>query len=145
MIKLLNLSLLILFPIAWFAPMANAGLLPWFGRTDISVITSLQSLWETDVFLAILLAFFAIIAPTAKTLLVGAIHMGWLGSNILEALGVLGKLAMADIFIIAMLIVLAKGIGVGKIETGWGIYLFTFCVLLSMLVTEMTKKTLKEI
>ncbi len=144
MLKLLNLSLLILFPIAWFAPMANAGLLPWFGRTDISVMTSLSSLWETDVFLAALVAFFAIIAPTLKTLMVGAIHMGWLGANMLDALGILGKLAMADIFLISLLIVMAKGIGVGKIETGWGIYLFTFCVMLSMLVTELTKKRLKE-
>jgi len=144
MLKLLNLSLLILFPIAWFAPMANAGLLPWFGRTDISVMTSLSSLWQTDVFLALLVAFFAIIAPTLKTLLVGAIQMQWLGSNVLDALGILGKLAMADIFLIALLIVIAKGTGVGKIETGWGIYLFTFCVMLSMLITELTKKSLKE-
>ncbi len=144
MLKLLNLSLLVLFPIAWFAPMANAGLLPWFGRTDISVMTSLSSLWETDIFLAALVAFFAIVAPMLKILLLGAIHMGWLGANMLDALGILSKLAMADIFLIALLIVMAKGIGVGKIETGWGIYLFTFCVMLSMLVTELTKKRMKE-
>lgn len=143
MLRLLNLSLLILFPIAWFAPMANTGLLPWFGRSDISVITSLESLWSTDVFLAVLVGFFAVFVPIFKTLMVGAIQFGWLGSNFLDVLGIIGKLAMADIFIIAMLIVLAKGIGVGNIETGWGIYLFTFCVMLSMLVTEITKKRLK--
>ncbi|MCF6304980.1 MAG: paraquat-inducible protein A [Rhodobacteraceae bacterium] len=143
MLKLLNLSLLVLFPVAWFAPMANAGLLPWFGRTDISVITSISSLWETDVFLASLVAGFAIVAPTLKTLLLAAIHLGWLGSNMLDALAILAKLAMADIFLIALLIVMAKGVGIGQIETGWGIYLFTFCVMLSMLVTELTKKQMK--
>jgi len=144
LLKLLNLSLLILFPVAWFAPLANAGLLPWFGRTDISVITSISSLWETDIFLAALVAFFAILAPTLKTLLLMAIHLGWLGANVLDFLGVLSKLAMADIFLIALLIVMAKGVGIGQIETGWGIYLFTFCVMLSMLITELTKKRLKE-
>lgn len=144
MLKYLNFSLLVLFPVAWFAPMANAGLLPWFGRTDISVITSISSLWETDIFLATVVAGFAIVAPTLKTLLMAAIHLGWLGSNMLDVLAILAKLAMADIFLIALLIVMAKGVGIGQIETGWGIYLFTFCVMLSMLTTELTKHQLKD-
>ena len=49
-----NVVLLILFPIAWFAPLMKAGLLPLFGLSEISVISGLQSLWESDVFLALL-------------------------------------------------------------------------------------------
>ncbi len=48
---------------------------------------------------------------------------------------ILGKLAMADIFLIAIYIVVAKGVGVGRLETAWGLYLFTFCVLLSYAIT----------
>jgi len=58
--------------------------------------------------------------------------------------GLAGKLAMADVFLIALYIVLAKGVGVGTVETGWGLYLFTFCVLLSLLITEITKRQLKD-
>ncbi|MCZ8150952.1 MAG: paraquat-inducible membrane protein A, partial [Rhodobacteraceae bacterium] len=49
---LLNLSLLILFPVAWFAPLLRAGLLPLFGLSEISVVSGLQSLWATDPALA---------------------------------------------------------------------------------------------
>jgi len=145
-LRLLNLSLFLLFPIAWFAPMARAGLIKmwFFDLHELSVISSLGSLWETDIFLAILIAFFALIAPMFKTTLLAAMHFGLLGTNMLPALGILGKLAMADVFLIALYIVLAKGVGVGVVETAWGLYLFTFCVLLSLLLTELTKRQLKD-
>ena len=63
-----NLALLILFPIAWFAPLMRAGLLPLFGLSEISVISGLQSLWRTDVFLALLVTVFALFAPYMKTI-----------------------------------------------------------------------------
>ena len=62
-LKLANLALLILFPLAWFAPLMRAGLLPLFGLDEISVITGLQSLWGTDVILALIVTIFAIFAP----------------------------------------------------------------------------------
>ncbi|NOR61179.1 MAG: paraquat-inducible membrane protein A [Rhodobacteraceae bacterium] len=145
-LRLLNLSLFILFPIAWFAPMARAGLIKlwFFDLHELSVVSSLGTLWETDIFLALLVAFFALIAPMLKTGLLAAMHFELLGTNMLPALGILGKLAMADVFLIALYIVLAKGVGVGTVETGWGLYLFTFCVLLSLLLTEVTKRQLKD-
>ncbi len=145
-LRLFNLSLFILFPIAWFAPMARAGLVKmwFFDLHELSVVSSIGSLWETDIFLAMLVAFFALIAPMLKITLLAAIHFGPLGSNMLPALGILGKLAMADVFLIALYIVLAKGVGVGTVETAWGLYLFTFCVLLSLLITELTKHQLKD-
>jgi hypothetical protein len=39
---------------------------------------------------------------------------------------------MADIFLIALYITLSKGIGIGRIETQWGLYLFTGCILVSV-------------
>jgi len=135
MLKYLNLALLILFPIAWFAPLARAGLLPFFNLDEISVITGIASIWETDMFLAALVAFFALVAPLLKTLALAAYHHGLLTSKALPLMAILGKLAMADIFLIAVYIVLAKGVGIGRVETGWGLYLFTFCVLASLTIT----------
>lgn len=131
-VKYLNLALLILFPIAWFAPLLRAALLPWFGMDEISVISGLQSLWGTDPALALLVTFLAIFAPYAKTIGLALIHWHLLDPSTLPVLHVLGKLAMADVFLIALYIVLAKGIGHATIETAWGLWLFTGCVLASM-------------
>ena len=47
----------------------------------------------------------------------------------------MSRLAMADIFLISLYIVIAKGVGVGHIETQWRLYVFTLCVFLSMALT----------
>ena len=133
---LLNLSLLILFPVAWFAPLLRAGLLPLFGLSEISVVTGLQSLWSTDPALALLVSFLALFAPYAKVIGVALIDFRLLSPRALPALRLLGRLAMADIFLIALYIVLAKGTGIGTIETAWGLWLFTGCVGLSLLLSH---------
>lgn len=140
MAKYLNLALLILFPVAWFAPLLRAGLLPLFGLSEISVISGLQSLWNTDVFLALIVTVFALFAPYMKTIGLALIHFGLLDRRTLPTLNILGKLAMADIFLIALYITLAKGIGVGKIEVAWGLYLFTACILASLGISLAARK-----
>lgn len=140
-LKLANLVLLVLFPIAWFAPLMRAGLLPLFGLSEISVISGLQSLWGSDVFLALLVTVFALFAPYLKTIGLALVHFGLLKDKVLPVLGYMGKLAMADIFLIALYIVVAKGVGIGKVETAWGLYLFTACILASLLISTLTPKT----
>ena len=61
-----NALLLILFPLSWFAPLMRAGLLPLFGLNEISLWSGIASLWQTDVFFAVVVIIFAITAPTAK-------------------------------------------------------------------------------
>lgn len=134
--KYANLSLLILFPIAWFAPLMRAALMPIFGMDEISVITGLQALWETDAALALVVTFLAIFAPVAKVAGRALIDFGLLSPRVSGALHVMGKLAMADVFLIAIYIVLVKGIGVATIETAWGLWLFTGCVLASLLLSH---------
>jgi len=107
----------------------------FFDLNEISVITGLQSLWESDVFLALLVTFFAIFAPYLKTIGLALIHFNLLHRKVLPVLHLLGKLAMADIFLIALYLVVAKGIGVGKVETAWGLYLFTGCILASLAIS----------
>jgi len=135
----LNLALLVLFPLAWFAPLMRAGLLPLFGLSEISVISGLQSLWDSDVFLALVVTVFALFAPYLKTIGLALLHFDLLSPRLLPVLAWLGKLAMADIFLIALYIVVAKGIGIGKLETAWGLYLFTACILASVLISGLTR------
>ena len=144
-IKIANLSLIVLFPIAWFAPMLRAGVLGgmmpyFFDLNEISVITGLQSLWDSDVFLALLVTFLAIFAPYMKTIGLALIHFHLLHRKVLPVLHWLGRLAMADIFLIALYLVVAKGIGVGKVETAWGLYLFTACILASLAISFASEK-----
>ena len=144
MLRYANLSLIVLFPIAWFAPLMRAGLgLPLFSLDEISVISGLQSLWETDVYLALLVTFFALFAPFLKTLGLALLHFGLLSHRTLPTLHILGKLAMADIFLIALYITLSKGIGIGRIEIAWGLYLFTACIIASLALSILTDRQLK--
>ncbi len=140
-VRILNLALLILFPIAWFAPLLRAALLPVFGMDEVSVITGLQSLWESDAALALAVTFLAIFAPYAKTIGLALLHWNLLSPKTLPALEILGKLAMADVFLIALYIVIVKGAGHVTIETAWGLYLFTGCILASILVSWKSKPT----
>lgn len=139
-LRLLNLSLLLLYPLSWFAPLMRAGLLPLFGLSEISVITGLQSLWSSSIFLALIVALFALVAPYLKTIGLALIHAGRLGPRLKPVLNVIGRLAMADIFLIALYITLTKGIGVGRIEVAWGLYLFTFCILTSLFISWKTQQ-----
>ena len=139
-LKLANLALLIMFPLAWFAPLMRAGLLPLFGLDEISVITGLQSLWGTDVILALIVTTFAIFAPWLKTLGLALIHFNLASPKLLPALHIMGRLAMADIFLIALYIVLVKGIGLATVEVAWGLYFFTALILASLAISILTAK-----
>jgi paraquat-inducible protein A len=144
LLKISNLLLLVLFPIAWFAPLMRAGLLPLFGLSEISVISGLQSLWKNDVFLALLVTAFALFAPYLKTIGLALVHFNLLKVKTLPILLYLGKLAMADVFLIALYIVVIKGVGFGKVETAWGLYFFTVCILCSIAISTLTSVQLKR-
>jgi len=117
LLKYANLTLLILFPVAWFAPLMRAGIdLPLFGTEEISVISGMQSLWQSDVALALLVTFLAVFAPYMKTIGLALIHFGLMRRKVLPVLEFLGRLAMADVFLIALYILIVKGIGLAR---GW--------------------------
>ena len=142
LLKWANLSLLLLFPIAWVAPLLRAGLLPLFGLSEISVLSGIQALWSEDVLLALLVTVLALFAPYLKVLGLALIHFRLAKRRLLPIIEVFGKLAMADVFLIALYIVVIKGIGVGQVETAWGLYLFTGCILASLGLSWATAKRL---
>lgn len=142
MLRLLNLTLLVLFPVAWFAPLLRAGLLPLFGLSEISVVSGMQSLWDSDVFLALLVTALALFAPYLKTIGLALVHFDLGSPRLLPALHVLGKLAMADMFLIALYIVVVKGVGLATVETAWGLYLFSGCILASIAIGYATERRL---
>ncbi len=128
-------ALLILFPIAWAAPLMRAAILPIFGMQEISILSGLAELWRSDIFLASVVAVFAIIAPYAKLLAMLAQTYGRLPARAASALHLANKLAMADVFLIALYIVIAKGAGHVTVQPAFGLYLFTFCVLAALVLS----------
>ena len=140
-LRVLTLLLLVLYPVAWFAPLMRAGLLPLFELSEISVITGLKSLWGSDVILALIVTAFALFAPFLKTIGLALVQWNLLDKRAMPTLHVLGRLAMADVFLIALYITVVKGIGIGRLETAWGLYLFTACILTSIVIGIVTEKT----
>ena len=134
----LNLALLVLFPIAWFAPLMRSHTVLWFfGGTEISVVTGIQSIWSDHTVLALTVTFLAFFAPYLKTIGLSLIHFNLMSVRLLPVLGWLGKLATAEIFLIALYVVVYNA--AGKVDTAWGFYLLTGCVLASLVVSGMTK------
>jgi hypothetical protein len=85
LVKYLNLTLVVAFPIAWFSPLLITGLIaPWyvpvwpcentlFEPDTLTVISGIQKLLETDILLALVVTFFALVAPLLKCLGLGFI------------------------------------------------------------------------
>lgn len=142
LLRSLNLALLIAFPVSWFAPLMEAGLTVWFGLDAISVVTGLQSLWPEDPGLALLVTAFALFAPMLKTIGLALLHFNMLSAKTLPALTWIGKLAMADVFLIALYVVIAKGIGYGTVNTAWGLWMFTGCILCSIIISSLTPRAM---
>lgn len=99
-----------------------------------------KALGGSDIFLALLVTAFALFAPYLKTIGLALLHFNLASPKLLPALSWLGKLAMADVFLIALYIVVSKGVGIGKIETMWGLYLFTACILASIAISALTPR-----
>lgn len=140
LLQIANLALLILFPLSWFAPLLRAGLLPLFGLDEISVVSGLQALWGNSPALALLVTFLAIFAPMLKTIGLALLHAGLLSPRLHPVLHWMGKLAMADVFLIALYIVVFKGIGLGRVEVAWGLWAFTACILASLAISTLSDR-----
>jgi paraquat-inducible protein A len=125
-LKIANLSLLVLFPVAWFAPILKSGLIPFLSLNENSIMTALQQVWGHNIYLALLIQF-NLASP-----------------RLMDGVTFIGKLAMADIFLISIFIVIFTGIEVagvkGTVETAWGLYLFTACVVASLLISILTRR-----
>jgi paraquat-inducible protein A len=122
------------FPVAWFAPLmtVKVRLAFWASGTDITLISTLQALWADDPVLALVLSFLTLVAPMVKLLGSALILLGLLSPRTDGALWLLGRLAMADVFLIVVYMALFKGLDGGTITPGWGLWAYTGAVLGSL-------------
>ena len=47
---------------------------------------------------------------------------------------------MADVFLLALYVLIFKGMGVGEVQVAWGLYLFTACIIASIIIAALTEK-----
>ena len=137
-----NLALLALWPVAWTAPLARTALSSWFEGDAVSVLSAVATLAESAPVLAALVALFGLAIPYAKTLALAAVQFRIFSPRALPMLDALGKLSMADVFLVAVSIVVVKGVGIGTVTPAWGLYLFAACVLFSMFLSHLTARAL---
>ena len=137
--KLVNLALLGLFPLAWTAPLARAEVLWFWGTDEVSIFSGILKLYEKDVFLCVVVAVFAVVAPYLKTLTLVYVQFSddEASDKVMPVIEFLGRLSMTDIFLVAFYVVLYRGIA--EVSIAWGLYLFTGLVLASMWSAYVTR------
>lgn len=124
-------------PAGWFLPLFTARV-PFLWREEISVVTGLLQLWSIDLVLFAIVLLFAVLMPAVK-----AIATLWVWYRVplrdapvwLERLGVLAKLSMTEIFLLAVVIVGFKGVGIGTVDISWGLYGFAGIAVFSLLMS----------
>jgi len=124
------------FPLVWFAPLFSLkiDLRFWADATEFSVVSTLQTLWRTDPALALLVSFLALFAPVLKVTGIILIEAGLLVARVKPGLEILGRLAMADVFLIALAVAMIKGLEGGTLTIRWGFWAFAGLVLASVLL-----------
>ena len=127
----------------------KAGDLTWFIKiiapeelavSTYSILGVIQKLFQTnDLFLAILLALFSVFSPVLK------LSFYWYTNGLknpkkfksmLQIIHYIGKFSMAEVFALALIIVVIKSFpGGSTAQLEWGAYLFTSSVISSMIVS----------
>jgi paraquat-inducible protein A len=126
--------LLLALPATWFVPLFTARV-PFLWREEVSIATGLVELWRLDLFLFLVVLLFSVLAPTAK--LAASLYVWYrvplaAAPEALRWLAWLGKLSMTELFLLAVVIVGFKGVGIGRIEVAWGLHAFAGVVLASL-------------
>ena len=143
----------ILLGLGLFAPTLTiypkAGELTWFleifapdelSVSSYSILGVIEKLISgNDFFLAVLLGLFSVISPIIK------LSLYWRATNlydspkfksVLQKIHYVGKFSMAEVFALALIIVVIKSFpGGSSAELEWGAYVFSFSVICSMIVS----------
>lgn len=133
---IINLALL---PVIWLAPLFGTGLLPFFGLHQVSILSGLTALISKDLALAAIIFLFVILMPLAKALaMLNHAYGGKFPSK--RVTYWLARLSMLDIFLIALSIVVIKGVGIGRVEILWGFWLFAFYIFAGFLLAAVKRQ-----
>jgi paraquat-inducible protein A len=122
----------------------------WVFDDAVSVVGGIITLFrEGEYFLFTVLTLFTLVFPCVKLGLLAVIWLerehdlarvrrlhGWVES--------LGKWSMLDVFVVAILIVAMKSAAVADISIGFGLYLFTFSVIVTQIASAWVARHLAK-
>ncbi|RDD61959.1 paraquat-inducible protein A [Ferruginivarius sediminum] len=125
----------------WTLPLMTVSTFVWLDDS-VSLLDTVVALWrEGEWLLFAVVALFAVAFPLAK-LLAGL----WLWYRVdarapalpraLGVLDLLGRWAMLDVFVVALLVVALKASLISEVTLHAGLYVFTAAVLLSIALTQ---------
>ena len=143
----LLLASLVFVPVTWWLPLFTARV-PFLWRHEVSVASGLVELWRLDLLLFAAVLLFSVITPLVKGL---ALVWVWFRLPIVRArtwldrLALLGKLSMTEVFLLAVILVGIKGVGIGTVEVSWGLQAFVVAVLLSLAASTWAVIVLTEV
>ncbi len=124
-------SLLALFPIVLFVPLVR---MKWwvFRYNEITLARLAHDLLRTDLLLFLIVVLFGIVVPLCKLIMMWLCWC-WLDMeraySINRHIRILNKLSMLDVMLMAISVVALKGMGVGRIEIAYGLYLYVLFAL----------------
>lgn len=123
-----------------YAPLMTIKQLVVF-ENSVSVITGIEQLYhERDYGLFALILLFSVIFPIAKLLLLAWTWFvvrsnGARDSRLLRFIEFSGKWSMLDVFVAAVIVVAVKLGSVSDVSIHYGIYLFAFAIVGTMITT----------
>jgi len=130
---------------------AHTGLAEWLGLLDeprtYSILSGIRALIVGDgLWIGLLLLLFSVVFPIAK-LIALRVAMGVGAPNRLHhLLGAIGRFSMADVFVVALLVVVSKTFPGGTtIDLRWGLYAFAGAALLTMMVTSLADRRSRSV
>ena len=135
-----NLTLLAILPITWFLPLLKNKAF-YILSSEVTLWTSVVELFQTDIYLALVIAILAMIMPLAKCALYAYLWFVTDGSStgLRKAGSILSKLSMIDVFLFALVILVVKGLSIGSVQPQYGFYAFSTAVILSLGVSVITE------
>jgi uncharacterized paraquat-inducible protein A len=129
---------------------AHTGLARWLGLLEeprtYSILSGIRALVAADgLWIGLLLLLFSVVFPVAKLIAlrvaISERSRGKASNRLHRLLAGAGKYSMADVFVIALLVVVSKSFPGGtRVELRWGIYAFAAAALLTMLVAALADR-----
>lgn len=116
--------------------------------TTKGIVAAIGDLWTTHPALAILVLTFSVVLPIVKLGLVAWVLIGpQIPRRGVHRLHRIGTWSMADVFVVAVVIVILSPLGQGRIvqthaQPGLGLYFFAASCLLSLVTTVLLSRTL---
>mgnify|MGYP000067756140 CR=1 FL=1 len=139
------INLLLICSLASLAVGVTAPLLTlqklYFIENTISLISTIQTLYnDGEWLLFVVIALFSVCIPVIKIVsLLMITNIGFepksFPDKILSLIETLGKWSMLDVFVVALLLVSVKLGALAKVEVHYGLYVFAFSVILTMILS----------